>query len=281
MEILTASLAIVCLSFTVYLFRELRRFTTKIVVLIFEGILNILLFVLSLDICNSRGLLSYQATTLLSQTSYSIIGITNLLMAFFFFELFSDQLISARESFIPQYKIHFLVISGVVLLIRIILSILTCIYLLSETLLYSIGGFLLLISSFLAIVVLIAVLLKCYSDTNADDSYLKIVRVVVFRFVLVCVILSILALTPGFIIMNSAYYTTYSARVVINFFIIVTWTLSFFKIYKIVFVPTVRAINSSREQSKKTKIKDNRSIEIATDKPLSEVVLSDTEMENF
>jgi hypothetical protein len=246
--ILTFILMLLCFGFTIYYIYDLRRITTKIVILVCEGILNLILFVIVLDICNSRGLYSYHTSLNLSSISYSIIALTNLLMAFFFLELFSKELVSARESFIPKYKIHFLIFSAVSLLIRIILGILSTFYL-GPIIIPSLSGTILVLSNLLSLFVLIAVLYRCYKETSNDDQ-LKIVRVVVFRFVIICILLTIFAMSPAFVVNSTMYETTYEGRLLANYLIIISWMLSFFKIYKMI-VPTVKEIYSSKDTSKK------------------------------
>jgi len=161
----------------------------------------------------------------------------NLLMGFYFLELFSDQ-ISSQDSFLRIYKLPFLIITFIVIMVNFILGILASEYIINIYYNNTIAGVFMVIMNIFALIILIVVLVKCYSITNVE-GYLKKIRSVVFSFVIVCIIISLAILVLQLLFGTDRYYNTYYIRIMSQFSVVGLVLLSSFKIYKLVLVHTL------------------------------------------
>jgi len=117
-----------------------------------------------------------------------------------------------------------------------------------------INGIFLVILNIFALIILIVVLVKCYSITNVE-GYLKKIRSVVFNFVIVCIIISLAILVLQFFFGTDIYYNTYHIRILSQFALALLVALSSFKIYKLVLVHTLKKKFTSKSKSTLSKNK--------------------------
>jgi len=176
-------------------------------------------------------------------------------MGFFFLEIFSNQIISKQDSFISLYKVHFIVFIVICAVISLVIGILSTHYLLPIIISQTIAGLLIIIMNIIAVFVLIVVLLKCYHITKVK-GYLYRIRVVVFEFVIICILLTLMILLPQFLYTSPMFYNSYGVRIFLGFTIFFSYLLSSYKIYKIVFIPAMTAIKTSALSESKIKVAD-------------------------
>jgi magnesium-transporting ATPase (P-type) len=223
------------------------------VVLIFETVLNIFALLSIIDIASSRGIYPQLVVTFFFRIAVCLLSMSNLLMGFYFLEVFSDQ-ISSQDSFLRVYKIPFLTITFIVILVNFIMGILASEYIININHNNLINGIFLVILNIFALIILIVVLVKCYSITNVE-GYLKKIRSVVFNFVIVCIIISLAILVLQFFFGTDIYYNTYHIRILSQFALALLVALSSFKIYKLVLVHTLKKKFTSKSKSTVSKNK--------------------------
>jgi hypothetical protein len=229
--------------------------TTKMVVLVFETVLNIFALLAIIDLASSRGIYPQLVVTFFFRIAVCLLSMSNLLMGFYFLEVFSDQ-ISSQDSFLRVYKIPFLTITFIVILVNFIMGILASEYIININLNNQIAGAFMSIMNIFALIILVVVLVKCYSITNVG-GYLKKIRSVVFSFVIVCIIISLAILALNFLFGTEIYYNTYHIRILSQFSVAGTVLLSSFKIYKLVLVHTIKKSKKQTSKSKSTVSRNN------------------------
>jgi hypothetical protein len=202
--LISSLLVIISVVGVVYNYMSIRKFTTKTVVLQIEGLIHLCLLCTIIDIANSRGIYSTSSVSFLIRFTNSLVPMTNLLMGFFFLEIFHNQINNAQESFLNTYKCHFITATFICILGSFIMGILGSQYLIPPDLLTIIAGLLVTIMNLFALSLLIAVLVKCWYSTKLE-GYLQKIRTAIFRFVIICIILTFLMIAPVFFFMELSY----------------------------------------------------------------------------
>lgn len=231
-----------------------RSITTKNFLLGCEICTLLLLFINVIDLGYSRGLLNLEANRTILQLSFTFAAITNLLLAFFFLELFSQHL-TKPESFLSVYKVHFIVLFFLILMGRMVCGILASLFLFPPSILQLVAGLLPLIAHIIAIILLCVVLVKACVHANSEIKYVLKIRKALTEFVIVCIVLSLAFELPWILAGTVGDYVT---RICVLFFTTYcAGALSLFKIYKLVYVPLRKSKKTGSSQPKEEK--DNSS----------------------
>jgi len=281
--VLSMVIMIACTVGSILTIKEQKSITTKVIVLMGEGVIHIFNFIISIDMCSSRGILSYRVYTVIEPTSISGIGFPNILMGFFFLALFGNE-ISDPDYFLTRYRPHFLIFAIICVAVSVIMSVLGFQFILTNDQYFTITGIIYTITNLVAVLVMFLVLWRCYKATSKENArdYLLKIRRAVFRFVIGCIILTILVLVPPTIKSTESYLNSYSLRVTINFLIIFACFLSLFKLNYLLFLRAYKSVkvhitelHKSKSKSKKMET-NSQDIEI---KPMSQDIKIEKESE--
>jgi len=226
---------LVYLVYTVYYHAKIRGFGFSITwmtfILEFFGLIVIL--VASLDLAYSRRIFGQDGYVFVIFLYVQCAVLTNLLMAFYFLELFGNKL-NSKSMFLKQYRTLFISILLVGFIIRIIFLSLQQSYKILPLVDTMAGGMILLIQTGISLILLLAVVIRSNRKLKeyGNVKNFKLLVVTVNRFVILCMIGSL-----GFLIIVATLVTngesTYWGNIIVCVSPILYGMVSLVKIHRL------------------------------------------------
>jgi len=227
---------LVYLVYTVYYHAKIRGFGFSITwmtfILEFFGLIVIL--VASIDLAYSSRILGQDGYVFVIYLYIQAAVLTNLLMAFYFLELFGNKL-NSKSMFLKQYRTLFISILLVGFIIRIIFLSLQQSYKISPIVDTTIGGMILLIQTGISLILLLAVVIRSNLKLNeyGNVKNFKLLVVTVNRFVILCMIGSLGFLITVASLVGPTTESTYWGNIIVCVSPILYGMVSLVKIHRL------------------------------------------------
>lgn len=211
---------IIYLLITMVFFYKIKGFVISVTwtTFIFELLGLILILTASFDLAWSRGLFGQNGSSFFSQLYVQFAVLTNLLMAFYFLELFGSSL-QSHSPFLDRYKRLFTLIFILGFSVRLILLTLQQMYIIPGRIDTMIGGIILCIQIFVSLLLILCVVIKSNQTLNkyGKNKNFKYLVHTINRFMILCAIGSLSFLvTVLALIMTNITYTTYWGVIAFN-----------------------------------------------------------------